>query len=253
MSYQAAQAAMQVFGSVLSGMSSRSQVRAGNIIGKANARISNLVRQGRNEVEGAQGALARYVQGENNARLLNAAGKRQEAAGRTVARLRDAQAGATIQGRLRASEDLGRLAVASAFSGVTGGVVDMVAGALATREALREGAEKRRADQQVFEIDDLSRDELTNAVNSLDNRAILDNLDMTVDSHVNTPVQGSLLLDIVGSEAGMQATTAALNRGYNAAFAPTQVNDESGGHSGPSWFQQKFGDVLPSYLIPGSS
>lgn len=270
MSYQAAQAAAQVLGSVFSGMAARSQVRAQNIIGRANAAASNLVRRGANEVAGAQGALARYIQSRNNQRALDAAGARQMAAGRTISRLRDAQTAATVQERLKASEDLGRLAAASAFSGVTGGTVEMIAGALATREALREDQAARAGDAKVFELDQVSRDELTQAVGSLDNRAILDNIDRTVDNYADTPVQGGLLMDIVGSGAnlgaiydygksaldsvnlpGQLAPLADQLYAPGSSTSPSRAAAEVYANSGAVEFFKNVRSMVPDYLIPG--
>jgi hypothetical protein len=269
---QAAAAASQIFSAIASGYTARAAVRTRNIIGQANAAARNTVRRGANEIAGAQGALARYMQSRNNARALDAAGARQEAAGRTISRLRDAQSAASIQERLRASEDLGRLSAASAFSGVTGSVVEMVAGALATRESLREGQTARNEDARIFELSATARDELQNAVNSLDNRAILDNIDLTVDRHQNDPVPGSFLMDVIGgaSNADLGSIYDFAAKQFNeradlmplgdqmqapGTFSPSRAAAETSANalaSGGDFFRSVKG-MIPSFLIPGGN
>ena len=110
-------------------------VEASNIVNEANAYASNLVRGANNKLAAARSTLAYYNQSVNNKRLLENAGSAAEAATVNFRRQRDAGLTSSVEEQIAAAEREGAQASAAAFSGLTGGVVDVVRAATTLRQS----------------------------------------------------------------------------------------------------------------------
>ena len=166
--------------------------RAANTVNEANAWANNLVRGANNQLAAARGSLARNVQSINNQRTLDNMGSNIEAATINYRRTRDSALQDDFESQLAQAEQAGAQAAAGALSGLTGGVVDIVAGTTALRkqriqqrsdEAMRQGdwdAERRLKQIAQAGFDNLDQSEIT------------DNIDQSVDVAVKQNAHTSI-------------------------------------------------------------
>lgn len=112
--------------SVMKGNAARMQDKVGSVLGEAEAQSANIIREGKNMERAAKGSLSRFMQSENNRRILNAAGMRFNSAQEELMRTQDFGIEASIERQLAAAEVSGALAANSAFAGAAGGAVDVL-------------------------------------------------------------------------------------------------------------------------------
>lgn len=113
----------------------KNNILSRNIVNEANSYAINLVRKANNKLAAARSSLAYYNQDENNKRVLENAGSAAEAAQVNYRRARDEAVTGSVEDQIAAAERAGAQASAAAFSGLTGGVVDVVRGATALRQS----------------------------------------------------------------------------------------------------------------------
>lgn len=119
---QAGSLAMQLF----SGWLGREQQKIQNIVLDAEAKASNVIREGKNIENAAVSSLANWMTAENNTRRLKAAGQQRAAGVQTLMRQRE-RAGATdLEAQLAGAEQAGAYAANSAMAGAAGASVDIV-------------------------------------------------------------------------------------------------------------------------------
>lgn len=174
--------------------------RAANTVNEANAWANNLVRGANNQLSAARGSLARNVQSINNQRTLDNMGSNIEAATINYRRARDSALQDDFEAQLAQAEQAGAQAAAGALSGLTGGVVDIVAGTTALRkqriqqrsdEAMRQGdwdAERRLKQIAQAGFDNLDQSEIT------------DNIDQSIDVAVKQSTSTSIFGAVFGGQ-----------------------------------------------------
>ena len=197
----AAMMAMTAITNISAGVTNRAQINASNTINAANAYANNLVRAANNELRSSRASLSRYVQGENNARVLENTGAALEASAINYRRARDSATGDDFENQIAFSEQAGAQAAAAALSGLTGGVADMVNGTTALRKARLQ----QRADQAMKQGDwdaaQRNRQIAQAGWDSLDQSEIAPDLDYSVDIAAKQQVTGGFLTEILGGQS----------------------------------------------------
>jgi len=127
------------------------QVKAQNRVRKAQADAEDTLRPARNQAAAAQSSLALWSQSVNNQRRARSVGLQLEGNAVNSARQRDAVLGQSFTGSIRNAERAGAQMAAAASSGVSGNVVDMVAGATALRRKVGEEATQRMLGQSGYD------------------------------------------------------------------------------------------------------
>ena len=130
-----------------------------------------------NIASSAQGNLARWAQSVNNQRVLEAGAKNLEVNAINFGRQMDAALSSGFSTSVGAAEVAGRSAVASAFAGISGDVVDAVN--LSTRIRDRMVREQTQANYKMAEWDFRQKQATiaTQTIRSMDSSYLLDNLD----------------------------------------------------------------------------
>lgn len=206
----------------LGGAANRATARANNRLSAVNAEVGNKVRVESNAAVAAKGNLNRWVQSVSNNRVLDQGGDALEAATVNYRRSSDAGIRQSFSASIRDAEQQGVMAAQSAFSGVDGGVVDMVNSSVALRDSIvQQGIE----DSGNFADYDASRragNIMSQMVGGLDNSILLDTLDTRVDyaqeSAANSPLTdvfnsvAPLALQYLSSSMGSKAPAAAATK-----------------------------------------
>jgi hypothetical protein len=143
MAVQAALAVVGVAMGALNMYSQGQQAKANNRVRKAQADAENTLRPAKNQAAAAQSSLALWSQSINNQRRARGIGGQVEAGAVNQLRGKDQAVSQTFVSSIRNAEQAGAQAAASASSGVSGNVVDMVAGATALRRRIGEESAAR--------------------------------------------------------------------------------------------------------------
>lgn len=163
--------------SALNMYSQREQVKANNRVRRAQADAEDTLRPAKNAAAAAQSSLALWSQSVNNQRRERASGLQLEAGAVNSARASTAQVGQVFAGSIRAAEQAGAQAAASASSGVTGHVVDMVAGATALRRKVGEESAAQFAGQVAYDTQRRAAELSSQLVTGLDTSMVMAGLD----------------------------------------------------------------------------
>lgn len=155
--------------------------RASNIVNEANAWSSNLVRGANNQLKAARGSLARYNQSVNNQRTLDNAGDARTAALVNYRRARDSATQDDFETQLRLSEQAGAQAAASALSGLSGGVADIVAGTTALRASRIQQRAFEATRQGDWDAEQMARNITLAGYDQMDHSEVSDEIDYSVD------------------------------------------------------------------------
>jgi hypothetical protein len=195
-------AAISAAGNILQGLAAgkaqRDITRAQNSVLETQAAASNQVRGASNVRASAQASLSRFLQSKNNQRILDGAGRAQAGAQAALLRRKEATSGTNFDRRLQAAEALGAQAARAAFSGVSGGAADIMAGTQALQIARQEELAGRQASQEGFLLADQAAQLGRSGIDSLDNSRIFDQLDNRQDIAQVKPVTGNGLIDLLG-------------------------------------------------------
>lgn len=119
------------------------QAKANNRVRKAQADAEDKLRPAKNQAAAAQSSLALWSQSVNNQRRARSMGGQLEAGMVNTLRGKDQTTGGGFVSSIRSAEQAGAQVAASASSGVSGNVVDMVAGATALRRRIGEESAAR--------------------------------------------------------------------------------------------------------------
>lgn len=191
---------LQAVMGISQGIVDRANVNAANTVNEANAFANNLIRGANNQLGAARGSLNRYNQSVNNQRTLQNAGMQAEAAAVNYRRARDSEIQDDFETQLRFSEQAGAQAAATALSGLTGGVADVVNSTTALRKArLSQRAETARK-QGDFDAQQRQTQILQAGWDSLDNSEISDNIDYGKDVAVVRTQQSTFLSQLLGGQ-----------------------------------------------------
>lgn len=182
------------------GILAEGQIDANNIINEGNAYASNLVRAANNELRASRAGLARYTQSVNNNRTLTNTGSAFEAAVINYRRARDNATNGDFEQQIAFSEQAGAQVAASALSGLTGGVADMVNGTTALRKARLQQRNKQAIKQGDYDAGQQANNILEAGWDSLDHSEIAPDMDYSVDVAVKQYRGGNLLTDIFAKQ-----------------------------------------------------
>ncbi len=178
--------------------------KAQEALGEAKAKYENATRKSKNEVEGAETAIANVVQSIGNRRRMDAAGANFARAGEALGRSQEAQTANRFSRRVQAAEQAGEAVAGAAFAGVTGGNVTSLVETATLRQEMVDEVTDRQQDQNEYELRKNAGEQLSAGIEGLDQRLIRPNLD--VGHSVNqAPKAGSLLGALVNTGAQMAA------------------------------------------------
>ena len=182
------------------GIIDKANVNASNTVNEANAYASNLIRAANNKLGGARGSLARYNQSVNNNRTLENAGLQAEAAAVNYRRARDSEIQDDFETQLRFAEQAGAQAAATALSGLTGGVADVVNSTTALRKARL--SQRALVARQQGDSDAQQRQSqiLQAGWDSLDSSEIIDGIDYSVDVATKRVSSGNFFTQVMGMQ-----------------------------------------------------
>jgi hypothetical protein len=195
---QALDIGKNLVGSFSSGWLAEANARAQTTLNEANAYASNLIRSSNNQVAAARSSLARYTQSVNNNRTLDNVGKAFTTNNVNYRRQRDAASSASLEDQISLAEQAGAQAAASAFSGLSGGVADVVK----STTALRASRIQQRKDQATAQMDS-DQAARTGALlqagwDNLDQTDIVTNIDYGNDVAVQSTYSGGFMSELVG-------------------------------------------------------
>lgn len=195
---QMAKMGKDVFNSITSGYIAEANAKAQTTVNEANAYASNLMRASNNKVAAARSSLARYTQSVNNNRTLENTGKAFTVSNVNYRRQRDAAESASLEDQIAQAEAAGRQAAAGAFSGLTGGVADIIK----STTALRSARINQRKEQAVAQLDSdqaMRQGALLQAGwDSLDQTDIVTSIDYGQDVAQRVEYSGGLFSEIIG-------------------------------------------------------
>lgn len=175
---------------------------AANTVNEANAYASNLVRTANNQLRGAKGSLARFTQSVNNQRTLDNAGSQAEAAAVNYRRARDSATQDAFETQLSFAEQAGAQAAAGAFSGLVGGVSDVVRGTTALRKARIQQRTETALKQGDFDAAQQQKLIMQAGWDNLDHSDVTDTIDYGMDVAVKQSSNTSFLGAILQGQSG---------------------------------------------------
>lgn len=185
----------------------KANIKARNTVNAASTYASNLMRSANNELVSKRNSLARFVQTENNSRLMKQTGRELEAASINYRRSRDAATRGDFESQIGFAEQAGAQAAMAGASGLVGGVADVVASTTALRASRINQATSTAFKQSDWDAVQRQRDILAAGLNSLDQSQIIDDLDYSVDTYIAQKSTGSWLGGVLGTttQQGLQA------------------------------------------------
>ena len=196
MYWQLAQMAL----AVAQGGASRTAEGAQMKLAEGTAQARNIQRGSANIERAAKGSLTRFMQGENNRRMMKAAGNVFNAAQETMARTNDANVSNRIERQIADAEAAGALAANAAFSGAAGGSNEMLAMTQQLQQARRAAAIKTQNKQVTYEQMKQISGIMPQAVEQLDITQFNDGIDYSIDTANRLTSGSSAIGDIIGSQ-----------------------------------------------------
>lgn len=182
------------------GVIADAQVNAENTVNEANAWANNLVRSANNTLRGARASLQRYNQSVNNQRTLENAGSAAEAAQVNYRRARDSVVNDDFESQIAFAEQAGAQAAASALSGLTGGVADLVSGTTALRKARLQQRAADALKQGDWDAQQRQVQIMEAGWDAIDASEITADIDFSTDVAVKRERAGNLIGDILGGQ-----------------------------------------------------
>lgn len=201
------------------GMEDQKMGKAAQGTAKSNARVANILRKAQNQLSGAQGSLARYMQSRQNQELLKAGGAALDATSTNILRLQEAATSGGLSRRIQAAEEAGSLYASRAAAGLRGGTSEMLRATQELRVAQIEQGVTRQEEQQDFGLRQQRQQQLDAMILGLDLSPILDSVNQyeTQAQTVNVPSTGEIV-----ARAGMQFAQAYAT--FGAGAGASQVN-----------------------------
>lgn len=204
MSAEMAQFAINAVMGVSKGYLEGEMIAAENRVNEANTIASNLIRASGNKLSAAKGSLARFNQTVNNSRVMQSSGEQASVALGNYRRARDNADKGDFESQVQFAEQAGSQAAASAASGLTGGVVDMVNSTSALRNARIKDNVQQSKEFGSFDVAAQQGRILRAGIEGMDNSSIMDGIDYTIDVHSNKKRAGNLWTDINGGQNAKQ-------------------------------------------------
>ena len=201
MSYAAmADAGIKAIMGISNGVLQEANVNAANKVNDANAYASNIMRAANNKLGAARGSLARYTQSVNNQRVMENAGSNLEAASINYRRARDSATQDGFEQQIAFAEQAGAQAAASALSGLTGGVADLVRGTTALRQSRLQQRVDAAEAQGDWDASQQAKHIMQSGWDSLDASEINDTIDYGQDVAVKQRYGGNLFTEAIGGQ-----------------------------------------------------
>lgn len=203
---------------VAKGMEDQKGAKATQGTLKSNARVANILRKAQNQLAGAQGSLARYMQSRQNQELLKAGGAALDATSTNILRLQESAVTGGLSRRIQAAEEAGSLFASRAAAGLRGGTSEMLRATQELRVAQIEQQATRQEEQMDFGLRQQREQQFDSMVLGLDLSPIIDsvNLSEVQAQKVNIPSTGEIV-----AQAGMKFAQAYMQFGGGGA---AQVN-----------------------------
>lgn len=198
----AAQAALNVVMGISSGITARANINAANTVNAANTYAANLIRNSKNELAAKRTSLARFTQSVNNQRVLENAGSAFTAQQVNYRRGRDVAARDDFEGQVRFAEQAGAQAAASAVSGLTGGVADIVRGTTALRKSRIQQAVDQSLSQGDYDAAQRNKAIMVAGWDSLDQSELTTALDYGKNVATEQRYGGNLWSDAMSGTSG---------------------------------------------------
>lgn len=202
------------------------QVKAQNRVRKAQADAEDVLRPARNQAAAAQNSLSLWSQSVNNKRRARTVGLQMEADTVNSGRRRDTGLSQAFSGGIRSAERAGAQAAAAASSGVSGNVVDMVAGATALRRKIGEQAVANTENMADYDMRRRAAELSHQLVTGMDTSTVMSGMDYN----------GTILQQQHAQSTGMILGNAAASLG--AIFVGAS-GDPEGGNPKPEPQQEK--------------
>lgn len=184
------------------GVIEEANINAANTVNRANVAASNLMRSANNELRSKQASLARYTQSVNNQRVMTNTANTAAAALTNYHRSRASAAQDSFEKQISFAEQAGAQAAASAFSGLTGGVADIVNGTTALRKARIQQRIETATKQGAYDAGQMQRNIIMAGLDNLDQSSVMDGLDQGNDIATTKHYTGSLLGDLIKAKTG---------------------------------------------------
>lgn len=201
------------------GVIEEANINAANTVNRANVTASNLMRSANNELRSKQASLARYTQSVNNQRVMSNTANAASAALTNYHRSRASALQDNFEQQISFAEQAGAQAAASAFSGLTGGVADIVNGTTALRKARIQQRVETAAKQGEYDASQMQRNIVMAGLDNLDQSSVMDGLDQGNDVATTRYYTGSLLGDLIKAKTGsnMANVSTGVVEGYSKA------------------------------------
>ena len=194
---EAADFGIKAIMSIGSGVIEEANINAANTVARANAAASNLMRGASNELRSKQASLSRYTQSVNNQRVLSNTASSAEVALTNYRRSRDSALQDSFEQQISFAEQAGAQAAASAFSGLSGGVADIVRGTTALRRQRIQQRVETAQKQGAYDASAHQRNIVMAGLDNLDQSSVMDGLDYGNDVATTRNYSGTLLSDLI--------------------------------------------------------
>lgn len=206
------------------GMEDQKGAKAARGTLKSQAKVANILRKAQNQLAGAQGSLARYMQSRQNQELLKAGGAALDATSTNILRLHEASVTGGLSRRVQAAEEAGSLFASRAAAGLRGGTSEMLRATQELRVAQIEQQAAQQEEQVDFGLRQQREQQFDSMVLGLDLSPIIDsvNLSEVQAQRVNVPSTGEIV-----ARAGMQFAQAYMQFGAGAGAAKVNLQGQS--------------------------
>lgn len=212
--------AMKAIQGISGGILADAQANADNIINDANTAASNLIRGANNELAASRSTLRRFNQSVNNNRALTNTGRNVVASNVDAARAAQANAAASFEDQIAFAEQQGAQSAMAAFTGLSGGVVDLVNGATALRHSRVVQRAELASKEAAFDSRERAKQLALAGWDSLDTSDVGVLLDRGQDVAQHRARGSNLFIDALSGQSaqGMANATAGASQFASSAY-----------------------------------
>lgn len=175
-----------------------------NKLAKAKADTDNAVREANNEIASAQRGLAATVRGINNKRIMEAAGRNQDAQTRNAVRTADAVSRGAFEESIKSAEQWGATAARAAGSGLGGGGIEAISRTTSLQIARRQELLESQGEAITYEQAQATTQIMSNALMGLEAGPL------TARQDFSRSVAPGLATDLVGALLSKRASLGVL-------------------------------------------
>jgi len=176
-------------------MGKKGEAKAAETTAKSNAKVQNILREARNQVEGAQTSLSRYMQSRQNQVMLENAGDAIDATTGNILRFQESTVLGGVSRRIQAAEDAGALFARQSAIGVRGNTADVLRATSELRRAQIEQQITRQEEQQDFGLRQQREQQVDAMILGLDLSPVIDNINQfeVQAQKINVPSTGQVV------------------------------------------------------------